>query len=110
MDEVNLLLVVEPKVSRSLQRRSSGLQMCQLQICQLQMYQRCFENIKNCKCGNANEANCKLLNGKVENGKNGVANEELQIRNCKYGRSLLMVVSIGHVPFPDFFTMVEKFA
>ena len=61
------------------------LQMGQLQICQLQMYQRCFENIKNCKCGTANEANCKLLNGKVENGKNGVANEELQIRNCKYG-------------------------
>ena len=61
------------------------LQMCQLQICQLQMYQRCFENIKNCKCGTANEANCKLLNGKVENGKNGVANEELQIRTANTG-------------------------
>ena len=59
MDEVNLVLVFEPNVSRSLQQRSSGLQMyklqmCKLQICQLQMYQRCFENIKNCKCGTAN--------------------------------------------------------
>ena len=50
----------------------------------------------NCKCGTANEANCKLLNGKVENGKNGVANEELQIRNCKYGHSLHSIALAKH--------------